>query len=154
MSRLVNLQEALQNYMVHDARVLRPDEEYIADITRNFPVEQLFHVTRLPDGDAPREIRDAWIGLDLPIRAKIEHYVPVLGADALLALKKEGKTEAYEWWTNFYETNDEVHMNLSAGLPLFLNPWATRRSLVARISFLGFGRNDGNLIKVKKGSTQ
>lgn len=151
MGGLVNLQEALQNYMIHDARVLRPDEEYVADIQRMFPVEQLLRVTRLPSGDAPKEIRGAWIGLDLPVRAKVEHHVPVLGVDALLALRQSNRSEAYEWWTRFYETDNAVHMNLGVGLPLYLNPWATRRSLVARISFLGFDRSDGNLAKAEKG---
>lgn len=141
--------------MIQDANVLRPDEEYVFDISRAFPVTGLFHVDRTPDGFAPQEIRNAWVDLDLPVRTiDTGDETLVLGVDALLALKRAERREAFDWWTRFYETDDAVHMNLGVGLPLFLNPWATRRSLVARISFLNFDRNDGNLIKAKKGNTK
>ena len=139
--------------MIWDSNVLRPDEKYVADISEAFPARRLFHVNRTPDGFAPQEIRDAWVDLSLPVRTiDTGDETLVLGVDALLALKRAERREAFDWWTHFYETDDTVHMNLGVGLPLFLNPWATRRSLVARISFLNFDRSDGTLIKVKKGS--
>lgn len=150
MGESLDLEQALQNYMVYGS-VSQPDEQYVAEIGRMFPVRRLFHVSQVPEGFAPEEVRSAWIGLDLPTRAIIKgNEVPILGTDALLALKSEGRSEAYKWWVNYYETDSEVHKNLTVGLPLFLNPYARRRSLVARISFLGFDKRDGHLVKIKK----
>ncbi len=97
------------------------------------PEQELFNPIRVtempPDGDAPDEIREAWVGMVLPAtyrqprlyslakprtgRIKIDHYFQTFGpqrfsfavpADlAISTLRADGKHEAADWFTDWYE---------------------------------------------------
>ena len=83
----IDLQDALESYMVYDHDVNRPDEEYTADLEEDFPVRRLFQIHKTPDGFPPKNIRNMWVGLQLPVRALVTSLeVPVLGIDALATL--------------------------------------------------------------------
>ena len=62
----------------------------------------------------------------------------------------QNKTEAFDWWMDYYENNEEIHGYMMTGIPQFLNPYAKRKSLVARISFLGFNVGDGELLTISE----
>ena len=81
-------------------------------------------IIEIPAGEAPKDIREQWIGLVLPVDASpafetgIQEGVlggppalenlngfPVKFEDAIIALTKTGKTEAALWWEN----NNIVH---------------------------------------------
>src|SRR5262245_54906710 len=88
------------------------------------PLEILywFRVTRVPDGGAPLQVREQWVGTMLPVRRPrpVEGPEPHLGtdvrdrsivqlvsdgvliepADALKALRWVGRSDVVAWWTD------------------------------------------------------
>lgn len=79
------------------------------------PVQVHFIPTVTPDvGVAPKNIRDQWVGLSLPVRSKQYHEgdgeegFVVRAREALEALKLK-RPEAYQWWRTHYikQRNEE-----------------------------------------------
>lgn len=79
-----------------------------------------FSVTDIPEGEAPFQIREEWLGVGLPVRSRLvqefkgpintylnlisghstEHFhrVPIYGADAIEALTLANKLDAAQYW--------------------------------------------------------
>jgi hypothetical protein len=83
------------------------------------PVVARFTPSTIPDGGAPINIREQWIGVELPVREHLlveaknttnyfdmlrlreienPNGIPVFGLDALDALRTAGRTEAADYW--------------------------------------------------------
>jgi hypothetical protein len=77
-------------------------------------------ITSVPPGGAPLEIKQAWVGLELPLEEIREPGVmrsvsggkpdpksfggfPVRTTDAIQALRDAGKKKAADWWQNWFE---------------------------------------------------
>jgi hypothetical protein len=86
------------------------------------PIVYWFQVTSTPAGGAPEAVRAAWVGVLLPVRTPrppegpephvardvqdrrvkvIDDGVAVAPADAIRALRLQGRAEAAEWWAAF-----------------------------------------------------
>ena len=61
-----------------------------------------FNIESTPLGMAPDRIREAWIGLSLPVRCEAVGGIAILGSEAVFTLEQSGKDEAAEWWKNYY----------------------------------------------------
>lgn len=105
-----------------------------------------FRVTTTPEGGAPREVRDAWIGVPLPVRHALPVEAPAsfIGRDvadrsivrhvadgvavdrddAVAALRLFGRDEAAAWWSEQF----------------------VRHPLTAA---LGFRRHEGELLPIR-----
>jgi hypothetical protein len=82
-----------------------------------------FTIQKVPQGGAPDDVKEAWLGVSLPIRSEnipdgklpnrqvafdeiTEQYneinspVKIYGLDAVMALDQAGKVEAAEYWLN------------------------------------------------------
>lgn len=91
-----------------------------------------FLVSRTPRGGAPLDIREAWIGLALPVRRPrpveapvpfvgrdvdsdarkiIDDGVPVRGDDALMMLELFDRRDALVWWQEYF-SHAGLHPNL------------------------------------------
>jgi len=75
-----------------------------------------FHITATPEGEAPKTIREAWVGLAYPVleslgrgalagteiisgkTTDIDNPVQVSQRDAILTLRQSGRDEAASWW--------------------------------------------------------
>lgn len=75
-------------------------------------------IVQTPQGDAPLWVREAWIGLEIPVIGQTDPDTPqfsatggpatpenidgyeVHGSDALLALQQAGRAKAADWWRN------------------------------------------------------
>ena len=69
------------------------------------PIRAEVRVKEAPRGFPPDEIRVAWVGATLPIRARLdgddEGYT-IIAREAIETLREE-KPIALEWWENYYE---------------------------------------------------
>jgi hypothetical protein len=114
--------------------VLEQPESRVGDYIREVQgaygeVDGSFTVTRVPAGGMPEEVRQAWVGLELPLREGLSpgesgEYVdlipgeardsalkvPVLAIDGLAVLYAHGRTEATEVFAPFI------------GFPFLFNP--------------------------------
>ncbi|HVV25691.1 MAG TPA: hypothetical protein VHC21_01495 [Candidatus Saccharimonadales bacterium] len=67
------------------------------------PVFAKLVVQTPPPGFPPAQIRQQWVGLELPLRAKpYPDGIPLLAFEAIDCLKKAGRTEAVKWWEDYY----------------------------------------------------
>jgi len=98
-----------------------------------------FEVLRPPDGEAPLEIREQWVGVWFPIEPRnmdgpqpetaegvlsgapsvMPDGVRVSMTNALAALRSSGRMEAAEWWTAWWngqgQLPDELLFERSCG---------------------------------------
>lgn len=87
------------------------------------PSRAIFHITSIPPGFAPEEVRQQWVGVALPIRGVFDPHegVVVLAREALEFLK-EKSPEAHVWWQQYYADQAQAKIpNVDAeGFPEFL----------------------------------
>ena len=66
-------------------------------------------IVRVPDGKAPQWIRQAWIGVELPVSRRATRVLPDQGrtevhavrvVDAVEALRLKGRHSAAIWWND------------------------------------------------------
>jgi hypothetical protein len=97
--------------------------ETLNDRETEHPILSWFIVGTMPEGEAPIEIKEQWLGVPLPVRMKaprldyrvgvlsgeritsVKDAIPVNTDDAILALRAAGKEEAADWW----EANGHTH---------------------------------------------
>jgi hypothetical protein len=95
-------------------------DEFSETIERELgPVIAHFTITSTPQGGAPEEIKEQWIGVSLPVRQRLletqsVHFfdiltaefkenleaVPVYGFDAVAALRVYGRDDAADFWAD------------------------------------------------------
>lgn len=146
----------LMEHMRSDWGIERSDEAYVDDILPNMlPATQIFEVQQAPAGDAPEEIRQGWVGVELPVRAFMPSdyltvTVPILAVDGLVVLARAGRQQAHDWWADFYEQKGKSGED--AIILGMLNPYAHMASypIIARYSFLGFNRSEGELKSIQR----
>ncbi len=85
-----------------------------------------FIVETIPPGFPPVDVRKAWIGTELPVRARpYTDGITILAFEAVGALEEAGADEAVDWWKDYYSsmlipedpnqvTSSEAMMNISA----------------------------------------
>ncbi len=67
------------------------------------PVFAKFVIHTPPPGFPPKEIREQWVGTELPVRAKPDaDGIPVLAFEAIEALEISNKYDAVAWWKQYY----------------------------------------------------
>lgn len=72
------------------------------DLDDASPIEGVFTITKVPDGVPPQEVREEWVGVELPVRnierGQAQDEVEVSPADAIISLLRSGRLDAAEWF--------------------------------------------------------
>lgn len=80
-------------------------------------------ITATPEGEAPLDVRESWIGTVLPVREDSTKRIsdrhdgnantyPVITEDAIKALRLQGRGESADWWRFHFEAGiikNELH---------------------------------------------
>ncbi len=74
----------------------------LADLDLYEPIEGTFTITTMPAGFPPEEIRQEWVGVELPVR-KLDRVsedleVEISPADAILSLLSNGRLDGADWF--------------------------------------------------------
>ena len=74
----------------------------LADLDKEEPIEGTFTITDIPAGYPPEEIRQEWVGVELPIRnmdrVSEDSEVEINLVDAILSLLSSGKLNGSDWF--------------------------------------------------------
>ena len=76
--------------------------EKLAELDEEEPIDGTFTITEVPGGFPPEEIRQEWVGVQLPVRNmdRVEDSgeVEISPADAILSLLNNGRLDAADWF--------------------------------------------------------
>lgn len=73
----------------------------LKDLDAARPIIATFTLDQVPDGSPPLDIREDWVGVQLPARQGYDDYpsgVKISPADAVLGLLMHGKMNAADWF--------------------------------------------------------
>jgi hypothetical protein len=117
--------------------ILFTKQQQFKELDTKRPIEGTFTITTIPEGVAPKHVREQWVGLEVPIRFLTPHMlsgegdVEMTTADIIVSLQSQGKQESADWFwkyakqhklTLFYDVWDSWKFDVSEGTIQTIKP--------------------------------